>query len=72
VSTVLDDARVTARDGGGYTVVRESGLAVHVLYMPPFRWCVCYGANLNFMPTDGGGHAIGFTSAEAAVGAVLT
>ncbi|MGI5247742.1 hypothetical protein [Dactylosporangium sp. CA-139066] len=73
MSTVLDDPRVTARSGGGFTVVRPGGDTVEVLLSAGgvFGWTVCHGPNLDFVPAAGGGFAIKFPTAEAAIEAAL-
>ncbi len=69
--SVLDDVRVTGRPDGSFTVARSTGLTVRVLQMGSFRWCVCFGDSLHFMPLDGGGFATHYLTAEAAIEAAL-
>jgi hypothetical protein len=62
------DPRVSPR-GDGYTVTR-AGTTYQVLPTKVFGWVVCT-ADLDFVPTSGGGLAIGFPDAEAALTALL-
>lgn len=73
MTAALEDPRVTARAGGGFTVIRPGGDTVEVLYTAGgvFGWAICAGPNLDFVPLADGGFAIKFPTAEAAVEAAL-
>jgi len=77
-STYAGDPRVAAYDTDpdastprGYTVLREDGTDLEVLPTGVFGWTVCHGPNLDFVPTTDGGFAIGYPSADAAIGDAL-
>lgn len=70
MSATLNNPRVTARQDGGFTVIRDTGV-VEVLHSETFGWMICAGPNLDFVPTSGGGFAIKFPSAESAIEAAL-
>jgi hypothetical protein len=65
------DERVTPfGDTGGFTATRD-GTAFRVLHTETFGWTICAGPNLDFVPTTGGGFAIGYASAESAIADAL-
>lgn len=70
MSRYSDDPRVSGFGADGYTVSRD-GTDFRVLPTEVFGWVVCTGPNLDFVAATGGGFAIGFPTAEAAIGAVL-
>jgi hypothetical protein len=70
VHRYADDARVTAR-GSGYNVTGSDGETYAVRQTNVFGWAICHGPNLDFVPTDDGGFAIGFRNAHDAIDALL-
>lgn len=75
-SRYANDPRVTSFYQGddareGYTVVNDEGREFHVLHTDVFSWVICEGPNLDFVPVQGGGFAIGITSADGAIEALI-
>jgi hypothetical protein len=42
-----------------------------VLPTEVFDWCIFAGPNLDMVPVEGGGFAIGFATADDAIGALI-
>jgi hypothetical protein len=68
-TSVLDNPRVQ-QAGKGYTV-NVQGTAYRVLYSSTFRWVIYTGPNMDMAMLDSGRPAVGFASAEDAVGLLL-
>jgi hypothetical protein len=71
VTRYHDDPRVAGSGHDGYAVTRDDGTDYQVLPTGVFGWVVCHGPNLDFAPTADGGFAIGFATADDAIGAAL-
>lgn len=68
------DRRVRRGPGKGYTVTDDSGQQYQVLPTEVFGWCIFAGTGHNpQMAQDGKGNlAYGFSSSDAAIGALLS
>lgn len=70
MSRYRDDPRVSGYGSDGFSVSRD-GTDYRVLPTGVFGWVVCTGPNLDFVAAADGGFAIGFASADDAIGAAL-
>jgi hypothetical protein len=70
VSAYIGHPAVTADTSGGFTVTKD-GTEYRVLDSDVFGWTICTGPNLDFVPTEQGGFAIGFPEADDAIRALI-
>jgi len=71
VTRYVDDPRVTAcGTGRGFAVAAHDTTFV-VLPTDVFAWCIFTGPNLDLVPVEGGGFAIGYPTADDAIGALI-
>lgn len=53
-----------------YTVTTEGG-PYRILFTEAFNWTICHGPNLDFVQVAGGGFAIGISTADEAIKALI-